>query len=131
MRPGRHGKLGKLLLKSMLVLSIALSAATTVAATSDAEIEYLLSAVGSSGCMFVRNGTEHPPAEAESHLRMKYRKGARYVSNANDFITRIASKSSWSGKPYQILCPGNEPQPSSQWLNEQLSRHRADISPSG
>jgi hypothetical protein len=122
-------RFGNLLLQRILILSMALLGATAAAANSDAEIQYLLSAVGSSDCMFVRNGTEHPPTEAEAHLRMKYRKGARYVSNADDFINRIASKSSWSGKPYQIVCPGNEPLPSSQWLNDQLSQHRAEISP--
>jgi len=115
--------------RRLLLLSLVLLATTGLAREPDAEVEYLLSAVGTSDCLFVRNGTEHPPADAEDHLRMKYRKGARYVSNADDFIARIASKSSWSGKPYQILCPGEEPQPSSQWLNEHLTQFRAQTSP--
>jgi hypothetical protein len=119
-----------LFLQFLLASCFALSAAVAVAADSDPEIEYLLTAIGSSDCLFVRNGTEHPPAEAESHLRMKYRKGARYISTADDFIARLASKSSWSGKPYQILCPDDEPQPSGQWLNNQLSRYRTETSPS-
>ena len=110
-------------LRGFLLLSMVLL--STTANANDAEVEHLLSAVGSSNCLFIRNGTEHPPAEAESHLRMKYRKGARYISSADDFITRIASKSSWSGKPYQIQCPNKESEPSSQWLNNQLSQFRS------
>ncbi|MCP4000712.1 MAG: DUF5329 domain-containing protein [Gammaproteobacteria bacterium] len=108
---------GALLLSTILL--------TNTSTASEAEVEYLLSAVGNSGCLFIRNGAEHPPAEAEGHLRMKYKNGSRYVSSTDDFITRIASKSSWSGNPYQILCPGKEPQSSSQWLNNQLSHFRS------
>ena len=122
-------KLRSSLLQFLLASCYAFSASVAVAADSNPEIEYLLTAVGSSDCLFVRNGTEHPPAEAESHLRLKYRKGARYISTADDFIARIASKSSWSGRPYQILCPDDEPQLSGQWLNNQLSRYRTATSP--
>ena len=96
---------------------------------TDPEIEYLLSAVATSGCLFVRNGKEHPADEAESHLRMKYSRGSRYVSNADDFIKRIASKSSWTGKHYQIKCPDEDIQPSGQWLSNHLSSYRERLQP--
>ena len=93
------------------------------------EIEFLLTTIGSSGCLFIRNGSEHEPAEAESHLRMKYRKGRRYISDAEDFINRIASKSSWSGKPYQVKCPGEAAADSGPWLQAELNTFRADKTP--
>ena len=71
---------------------------------ADAEIEQILAAVGRSGCTFVRNGTPHSAPDAEDHLRMKFRKGARYVKTAEDFIDRLASASSWTGKPYRVQC---------------------------
>ena len=89
------------------------------------EIEYLLTQVSDSGCIFIRNGSEHDAADAADHMRMKYGNGKRWVSSAEDFINRIASKSSWSGKKYQIQCPGEAACPSGDWLTEKLSDYRA------
>ena len=116
------------MVKALWLLTMILATTGSAAKGSNEEIEFLLSAIGSSGCQFVRNSTIYPAIKAETHLRMKYRNAVRYVSSAEDFITRIASKSSWTGKAYQILCPDKEPQTSAQWLSDQLSRHRAGAS---
>ncbi|TDJ42325.1 MAG: hypothetical protein E2O50_06530 [Gammaproteobacteria bacterium] len=100
-------------------------ATVTVAQNNDAEIEYLLTSVGSSNCVFIRNGTQHPAANAESHLRMKYEKNRRYIDNADEFIYKLASKSSWTGKPYTLACPGAEVQATKSWLLERLAEYRA------
>lgn len=89
-----------------------------------AEIEYLLTTVGSSDCVFVRNGKRHDPQDAEDHLRMKYRRGKRYAPTAEAFIERLASKSSISKKLYYIDCPGAEPVPSGDWLGQRLAEFR-------
>ncbi len=89
------------------------------------EIEYLLTQVSDSGCVFIRNGTEHDAADAADHMRMKYGNGKRWVSSTEDFINRIASESSWSGKKYQIRCPDEAARPSGDWLTEKLSAYRA------
>jgi hypothetical protein len=107
-------------LPQILLFSLFAWIAISHAADDETEIELLLSAVGSSGCQFIRNGKEHSAPDAEDHLRMKYKKGARYAPTAEYFITRIASKSSWTGKPYQIACPDEAPQPSGQWLTNKL-----------
>jgi hypothetical protein len=93
--------------------------------TSAAEIAYLLEFVAESGCTFIRNGSEHDPAEAADHLRLKYSRGARYVSSAEQFIDRIASKSSWSGQPYTVNCDGST-EPSGRWLHRALDDYRRD-----
>ena len=116
------------MVKALWLLTMILATTGSAAKGSNEEIEFLLSAIGSSGCQFVRNSTKYPAIKAEAHLRMKYRNAVRYVSSAEDFITRIASKSSWTGKAYQILCPDKQPQTSAQWLSDQLSRHRAGAS---
>ena len=95
------------------------------AGTAPIEIEHLLEFVGSSACVFKRNGGRHDATEAEAHLRMKYGKGKRHVETAEQFISRIASKSSWSGRTYTVDCPGEGTQPSGQWLTEELRRYRA------
>ncbi len=94
------------------------------AADSEAEIEYLLNSLGSSECTFVRNGKRHNAEKAEEHLRMKHRRGKRYVTSAETFIERLASRSSMSKKPYYVECPENEPVPSGDWLMQLLSDYR-------
>jgi len=89
-----------------------------------AEIEYLLTTMGQSDCTFIRNGEEHDAEDAEAHLRMKYRRGKRYASTAEDFIENLASKSSMSRKPYLISCDGAEPGESGAWLRELLNEYR-------
>ena len=89
------------------------------------EIEALLQGVGRSDCTFIRNGAEHSAQDAEAHLRMKYRRGKRYVKTAEDFISRIASKSSWTGKPYQVECAAHAPQNTENWLTDRLVALRA------
>ena len=89
-----------------------------------AEIEFLLTTVGSSDCVFVRNGKRHDAEDAEDHLRMKYRRGKRYASTTEAFIERLASKSSMSKKLYHIECPGSEPVPSGEWLTQRLAEYR-------
>jgi len=114
--------------KVLWLLTMILATTGSAAKGSEEEIEFLLSAVGSSGCQFVRNSTLYPAIKAETHLRMKYRNAVRYVFSTEDFITQIASKSYLTGKAYQILCPDKEPQTSAQWLSDQLSHYRAGAS---
>lgn len=87
------------------------------------EIDYLLDYVASSDCVFVRNGSDHDPADAADHLRLKYRRGKKYVNSADQFINRLASESSWSGKPYTVEC-GGVTEPTRDWLHRALADYR-------
>ena len=89
------------------------------------EIEFLLTAVGDSGCLFVRNGETYPSSDAEAHLRMKYRRGERYAPTAEKFIERLASGSSISKEPYLIRCGDEAPIPTGDWFFEQLREYRS------
>jgi hypothetical protein len=91
---------------------------------TETEVEYLLDHVASSGCTFHRNGEDHDAKGAAEHLRLKYRRGKRYVNSAEDFINRLASKSSWSGDPYTISCEGVT-EPSKTWLHQALQQYRS------
>lgn len=93
----------------------------------DEEVDHLLATVESSDCLFIRNGKEYGPEAAKDHLSLKRRRGKRYFSTAEEFIERLASSSSWSGKPYYIRC-GDEQQPASKWFNEVLANYRAGAS---
>lgn len=107
-----------------LVATAALMPALVLADTAEVEIEYLITTVGDSGCTFIRNGSRHDAEDAASHMRLKYRRGKRYATTAELFIERLASKSSFSGKPYAIECPGNDAVPSGEWLTARLHEYR-------
>lgn len=107
-----------------VVVSLLLPSA--FAADAADEIDYLIQAIQSSDCVFVRNGKRHEPDEAASHLRMKYSRGKKYAGSAEKFIERLASKSSFSGKPYFMECAGRPPQPSADWLMQKLQSYRSE-----
>jgi len=109
-------------MKRTALISLLLLAAPVYAA--DAEVDYLLGWIRASDCTFVRNGDPHSAAEAADHLGMKYRRVARWIDDADEFIERIASGSSMSGKPYLVRCPGSPEQTSAEWLEVALSEHR-------
>lgn len=108
----------------VLVLAWLPVAAADDATVTAAEIDFLLTAVGDSGCSFIRNGKTHAAEDAEAHLRMKYRRGRRYVSTTEQFIERLASGSSISRKPYLIVCADAAPEPTGEWLFERLEAYR-------
>jgi hypothetical protein len=110
-----------LIITLLLVLSLPGHAAETM----DAEIDYLLEFVETSGCTFIRNGKEHEPAAARGHLELKRKRGKRYYDTTEEFIERVASSSSWSGKPYMIRCGDAEPQPIEGWYLQALSEYRS------
>ena len=92
--------------------------------TADEEIRALIQAVADSGCEFNRNGSLHSAEAAAEHLELKYSRGKRYANSAEVFIDRLASKSSWSGKPYQMICDG-EVHPAGDWLTSTLATIRS------
>ena len=110
---------------SLLVGFVLMTVAHADDAEMNAEIDYLLDTVVTSGCTFIRNGKEHEPAAAKDHLSMKRRRGKKYYSNAEEFIENLASSSSWSGKPYHIRCGDEEPQLAKVWFSAVLDRYRA------
>lgn len=109
-----------LVLMILLTGPIAAALADTAAET---EIRALIQAVAESGCEFNRNGSVHSAEAAAEHLELKYSRGKRYAHSAEAFIERLASKSSWSGKPYQMVCDGEE-QPADDWLTATLEEFR-------
>ena len=113
------------LLLSLILLagSIATVRADTAA---DEEIRALIQAVADSGCEFNRNGSLHSAEAAADHLELKYTQGKRYAGSAEVFIDRLASKSSWSGESYQMICDG-ELQPARDWLTSTLATNQIKL----
>jgi hypothetical protein len=52
--------------------------------------------------VFIRNGREYDAKTAASFLRSKWRANDAQVKSARDFITKVASVSSTTGRPYLI-----------------------------
>ncbi len=114
--------------KTLPCLALALFAltagpASASAESTDAEVHYLIDFVAASGCTFHRNGSDYDAGKAAEHLALKYRNGAKYVHNTGQFIDRLASASSWTGKAYSVTCAGHT-EPSGTWLHRELDRHR-------
>ena len=115
--------------KGAIALLVGLCFAATASAGNaevDTEIEYLLEYVAGSGCVFIRNGDDHDAADAADHLRLKYDRGRRYADTAEQFIDRLASESSWTGKPYSVTC-GDTTEPSGDWLHRALAEYRQSL----
>ena len=109
--------------RSILSVILIAGSIATVHAGADAEIRSLIYAVAESDCKFERNGSLHSAEAAAEHLELKYSRGKRYADSAEAFIQRLASKSSWSGKPYQMICDG-QTQLTGDWLTATLQEIR-------
>lgn len=108
-----------------LLMLFAGSSATTVQAETpaEAEIQWLIQTVADSNCEFARNGESYPAATAAGHLELKYARGKRYADSAEAFIEHLATKSSWTGEPYWMICDGDQA-PAAQWLSTRLEELR-------
>lgn len=70
--------------------------------TEHQKIESLIAFIAKQDGVFIRNGSEYTPAQAAEHLRMKWKRGGSGIKTAKEFIEKLATSSSMSGKPYQI-----------------------------
>ena len=108
--------------KVMLVL-LSLCSLNAVASTQD-EINHLLSFVASTDCKYERNGTLHTGAEAVEHINKKYDYYSDDITSTEDFIEYSATKSKMSGKYYKIHCGNSAPIKSQKWLLTELQAYR-------
>jgi len=102
----------------MLPLSV-----TATTARTEQEVQYLFNFIVESDCIFIRNDTEYTASEARDHMQRKYDYARRWIGNTEQFISRIASKSSMSGNRYRIRCQ-DQLRYSDNWLTEELQRYR-------
>ena len=107
-----------------LMLLFSTAAVASAPKTEKDKINYLLSAIGSSDCTFIRNGMEHSATAAQEHLqdKLKAAEGKGKVNTAEDFITVLASKSFQTGKPYLIKTKDGKTVELAAWLREKLKQ---------
>jgi hypothetical protein len=123
---GRRYRLTVVGLKNKLVGTDMATLEFSEGMTERDRIEALLDAVGSSEVVFIRNGKEYEGQEAAAHLRRKLDHADGRVRTAEQFIEHIASKSSMSGKPYQVRLPDGRTVDNAVWLKERLSELKPD-----
>ncbi|MNV90423.1 hypothetical protein D3C71_1848100 [compost metagenome] len=89
------------------------------------EIRGLLEFVEKSDCRFIRNGVDYSGPRARAHLEQKlnYLESKNMVKSAEDFIDLAATKSSMSGRAYEVRCSEGT-QPAGNWLHRELQRQR-------
>ncbi len=113
----------------MLGLALFLAAAPAAvraqegAATETRKIETLIQRVeGLKGATFIRNGKEYDAKTAAEFLRRKWQANQRKIRSAADFIEKVASISSTSGKPYRIRFADGKEVQSGTYLRAELKK---------
>ena len=111
----------------LLLLAAALPAfGQGVPATETQRIEQLIRSVEQlSDARFIRNGSAHDAAAAGQHLRRKWREAGSRVKTAQQFIELCASRSSVTGRPYEIRFANGSTQTSESFLRARLKELEA------
>jgi hypothetical protein len=73
-----------------------------------------------STLVFIRNGDTYSAAEAVEHLKLKLSHTRDRLQTAEQFIDKVASSSSISGKPYLVRESGKGEQKAGDFLHELL-----------
>jgi len=90
--------------------------------TEQQKIDALLNNLGTSDVTFIRNGTEMTGKDAKAHLQDKLKELQSQVKTADDFITKVASTSRKTGKPYVIKLKDGKEIPAADWFKQQLGK---------
>ena len=83
-------------------------------------IEQLLESMQGSSVTFIRNGKEYDGTEAAAHLRRKWNAAGDRIQTTEQFIDHIATRSSTSGRPYQLRLADGRTVETSAWLTARL-----------
>ena len=117
-----------LVMAATLLLAPQPSIAETTTSLPQAErqkIEALIVGVEKlDGAVFVRNGKEYQPATAAKFLRGKWQKHATRIKSAEDFIVKVASASSTTGRVYLVRFDDGREVPTATFLRARLAALR-------
>jgi hypothetical protein len=93
------------------------------ALSETAKIEHLIQSVASlKNAVFIRNGREHTVEEAVDHMRMKWEAAGGQITTARGFIEGAASRSSMSGRAYEIRYADGTTVTAREYLYQRLER---------
>jgi len=71
---------------------------------------------------FIRNGSDYDAKAAAKFLRGKWQSREKEIKTAADFIDKVATVSSTSGKPYVIRFKGAREVKCGEYLKEELKK---------
>ncbi|NDJ56897.1 YfeK family protein [Enterobacteriaceae bacterium 4M9] len=114
---------------AMLALLMLTPAAwAKLSAHEEARVEAMLGALSEQqGLVFIRNGSEHTREEAVSHLRLKLKNTRNRINTADQFIDKVASSSSITGKPYTVRISGKGDENASVFLHRLIEQTDASV----
>lgn len=96
------------------------------ALTEKAKIEALISHLETlQDATFIRNGTEYDSKSAAKFLQKKWQANEGEIHSAADFIIRVATRSSTTGKPYLIQIKGGFQGECANYLTAELKKLEA------
>ncbi len=88
------------------------------AAQGPPPLDTLLRRIEAAEITFLREGSEYSGAQAAAHLRAKLAAAHPAVLDLEEFIVRIASRSSLTGRSYQVRTKAGVMVPAEAWLRE-------------
>ncbi|RTR34123.1 DUF5329 family protein [Shewanella atlantica] len=110
-------------MNKLLFIMLSIFSLNLFASTQD-EIDHLMSFVAATDCKYERNGTMHNGAEAAEHINKKYEYFFDDIKSTEDFIKYSATKSKMTGKFYKVHCGKKPSIKSRDWLLTELEAYR-------
>ncbi|WP_281082442.1 YfeK family protein [Klebsiella quasivariicola] len=108
---------------ALLTLLLSFPVIAKFNAYQEARINAMLDAlVQKTDLIFVRNGDAHTCDEAVAHLRLKLSNTRNRIDTAEQFIDKVASSSSVTGKPYIVRFPGKNDQQARPYLHTLIAQ---------
>lgn len=103
---------------TLLALFLTFPAWAKLNAHEEARINAMLQGLAQQkDLVFIRNGSEHTCDEAVSHLQLKLGNTRSRIDTAEQFIDKVASSSSVTGKPYIVRIPGQADEAAQPYLH--------------
>ena len=111
---------------ALLVAAVASPGLTHASCLPTGERELLETLIGNvarrSDATFIRNGRSYNAVAAAEFLRGKWRTREAAVCSAEDFIVKVASVSSTTGKPYLVRLHDGREVPAAEFFQAELAR---------
>jgi hypothetical protein len=93
------------------------------------KIERLIKHIeGLNGASFIRNGSDYDAKTAARFLRGKWQREEKKITTVTDFIDKVGTKSSTSGKPYLIRFKDGREIACADYLREILAKQEKEPS---
>jgi hypothetical protein len=109
------------------IFLLASPAFATPEPAENAAIDHLITYVRDSNLAFIRNGQSYNAVQAADHIASKYAYVKDRIATADQFIDNIASKSSFSGRPYLVCDAEGTEKPVGPWLHAELDKYRKKL----